>query len=101
MPLACIVQGSDVRLIRLVDEDKCRPLHNGRAGANKGYLGIFDLTFAGASRNLHRPFNDLPQAMNAAGTQAAAKRIERQLAIEFDAPVLDEIEGFPFLAESV
>jgi hypothetical protein len=33
------------RLVRFSDEDECRPLHNGRAGANEGDLNIFDLAF--------------------------------------------------------
>src|SRR5947209_11496182 len=46
-------------------------------------------------------FDNVPEAVNAAGVEAAAEGVERQLAVELDAPVLDEIECLAFLAETV
>src|SRR5207249_2638863 len=43
----------------------------------------------------------VPEAVDAAGAEAAAKGVERQFAIELDAAVLDEIERLAFLAEAV
>ena len=37
------------RLVGFFDEDKGRPLHNGRAGTNEGDLDIFDLAFPSPS----------------------------------------------------
>src|SRR5262252_11117433 len=39
--------------------------------------------------------------MDASGAEAAAKGVERQFAVELDAPVLDEIERLALLAEAV
>jgi len=46
-------------------------------------------------------FNDVPQAVDASGAEAALKSVERQFAGELDAPVLDEVERLAFLAETV
>ncbi len=43
----------------------------------------------------------MPEAVDAAGAEAAAKGVERQFAVQFDAAVLDEIEGLALLAEAV
>jgi len=43
----------------------------------------------------------VPEAVDASGAEAAAKGVERQFAVELDAPVLDEIERFALLAEAV
>src|SRR5712692_8344175 len=48
-----------------------------------------------------RAFDDVPEAVDAAGAEAAAKGVERQFAVELDMPVLDEIERLAFLAEAV
>ena len=38
-------RGAQCRSIGFVDENECRPLHNGRAGAYEGDFDIFDLAF--------------------------------------------------------
>src|SRR5215831_5460022 len=43
----------------------------------------------------------MPEAMDASGAEAAAKGVKRQVAIQLDASVLDEIERLAFLAEAV
>lgn len=35
--------------IRFADKEKCRPLHDGSAGADEGDLDVFDLALLGAS----------------------------------------------------
>ena len=75
-------------------------MYDGRAGTNKGYIGIFDLPFTGTASDLHRPFNDLPEAMDTAGAQTTAKRVEGQLAIQLDASVLNEIQRFALLGSA-
>src|SRR5205085_10315425 len=71
------------------------------ARADKGDIGVLDLARAGAARGLQRALDDVPEAVDAAGAEAAAKGVERQVAVEFDAPVLDEIERLALLAEPV
>jgi hypothetical protein len=56
------------------------------------------LARAGAAGGLQRAFDDVPEAMDASSAEAAAKGVERQLAVELDMPVRDEIECFAFLA---
>jgi hypothetical protein len=46
-------------------------------------------------------FDDVPEAVDASRAETAANGVERQLAVELDMPVLDEIEGLAFLAETV
>ena len=46
------------------------------------------------------PFDDVPEAMDASRAEAAAKDVERQLAVELDMPVADEIERLAFLPET-
>src|ERR1700739_1995773 len=43
----------------------------------------------------------MPEAVDAAGAEAAAKGVERQFAVELDAAVLNEIECGAFPAETV
>ena len=56
---------------------------------------------SGAARRLQRAFDDVPEAVDASRAEAAAEGVERQLAVELDTPVLDEIECGAFLAETV
>src|SRR6266481_9512431 len=87
--------------VRLAHEDKCRAGHDRGAGADEGDVGVLDLARAGAARCLQSAFDDVPEAVDASGAEAAAKGVERQLAVELDMPVLDEIEGLALLAETV
>src|SRR5438132_1192914 len=43
----------------------------------------------------------MPEAVDASRAEAAAKGVERELAVELDAPVLDEIERGALLAETI
>src|SRR5580658_1128122 len=90
-----------VRLVRLLDENKRRAGDDRGAGADEGDVGVLDLAGAGAAGGLQGAFDDVPEAVDAPGAEAAAEGVERQLAVEFDAAVLDEIERLAFLAESV
>src|SRR5579871_6193759 len=71
------------------------------AGADKRYVDILDLARAGAVGGLQRALDNVPQPVDAAGAKAAAKGIERQFAVEFDAPVLDKVEGRTFRTKAV
>jgi hypothetical protein len=55
---------------------------------------------SGAARCLQRAFDDVPEAVDASRAQAAAKGVERQLAVELDMPIPDEVERLSFLAET-
>src|SRR5262249_44584085 len=94
-------RGRPAASIRFADEDERRPGHDRGAGADERDVGVLDLARAGASGGLQRAFNDVPQAVDAAGAEAAAEGVERQLAVELDAAVLDEIERLAFAAEAV
>src|ERR1700704_2997074 len=87
--------------VRLAHEDEGRAGHDRGAGADERHVGVLDLARAGAARCLERPFDDVPEAVDAAGAEAAAKGVERQFAVQFDAAVLDEIERLALLAEPV
>src|ERR1700704_1030041 len=87
--------------VRLAHEDEGRAGHDRGAGADERHVGVLDLARAGAARCLERPFDDVPEAVDAAGAEAAAKGVERQVAVQFDAAVLDEIERLAFLAKAV
>src|ERR1700676_5004411 len=87
--------------IRLADEDEGGAGDDRGAGADEGHVGVLDLARAGAAGGLQRALDDVPEAVDAAGAEAAAKGVERQVAVEFDAAVLDEIERLAFLAETV
>src|SRR6266700_6034048 len=87
--------------VRLADEDEGRAGDDRGAGADEGDVGVLDLARAGAAGGLQRAFDDVPEAVDAPGAEAAAKGVERQFAIEFDAAVLDEIECLALLAETV
>ena len=62
---------------------------------------VLDLARSGAARGLPGAFDDVPQAVHAAGAEAAANGVERQFAVELDTPVLDEVERLAFLVETV
>src|SRR5882762_8296046 len=87
--------------VRFANEDKGGAGDDRGAGADEGDVGVLDLARACAARGLQRAFDDVPEAVDAAGAEAAAKGVERQFAVEFDAPVLDEIERLALLAEAV
>src|ERR1700737_4262039 len=91
----------DATSMWLADKDERRPGHDPGAGAHERNVGVFDLARAGPPGCLQRAFDDVPQAVNAAGAEAAAEGVEWQLAVELDAPVLDEIERLAFPAEAV
>src|SRR5262249_14551780 len=76
-------------------------LHDRRAGAHERDVDVLHLTLSGASRRLQRPLDDVPEAVDAPGAQAPAERVQRQLAVELDPSVLDEIERLAFLAEAI
>ena len=82
--------------VSFAHEDKGRAGHDRGAGADKRHVGVVDLAGAGTARGLQRTFDDVPEAVDAAGAEAAAKGVERQFAIELDTPVLDEIERGAF-----
>src|SRR5262245_43875650 len=87
--------------IWLADKDERCPCHDRGAGTNERHVGALDLTRAGPPGCLQRAFDDVPQAVDAAGAEAAAEGVERELAVKLDAPVLDEIERLAFPAEAV
>src|SRR5262249_270200 len=72
-----------------------------RAGPDERHLDIFNLTRAGATGGLKGALDDVPQAVNAARAQAAAKGVQRQLAVELDPTALYEVERLALLAEAV
>src|SRR6185312_5033579 len=65
------------------------------------YVGVLDLARPGTARGLQGALDDVPKTVDAPGAEAAAERVERQLAVQLDPPVLDEIERLALLAESV
>src|SRR2546422_8103888 len=83
------------------DEDERRALHDGGAGADERDVDVLDLALARASRRLQRALDDVPETVDASGAQAPAERVQRKLAVQLDAPVLDEIERLALLAEPV
>src|SRR6516225_5742554 len=87
--------------VGLTHEDERRAGDNRGAGTDKADVGVLDLARSGAVRSLQRPFNDVPEAVDAAGAEAAAKGVERQFAVELDMSVLDKIERRTLLAEAV
>ena len=87
--------------IRLPHENKRRPRHDRRARPHEANIRVLHLAGAGASGCLQRALDDVPQAVDPPGAEAAAEGVERQFAIEFDAAVLDEIQRLAFLAEAV
>src|SRR5262245_50149514 len=88
-------------LVGFLDEDKGRTRYDGRARADERDVRILDLAFPGASRRLQGALDDMPQAVDAPRGKAPTEGIERQLAAELDAAVLNEVEGLAFLAEPV
>src|SRR5499425_1511421 len=89
------------RSIRLVDEDERRSLHDRCARAHERDVDVLHLTLSGAPRGLQRSLDDVPETVDAPGAQTAAERVQWQLAVELDPPVLDEIERLALLAEAV
>src|SRR5207245_615039 len=87
--------------IGVADEDEGGAGDDRGAGADEGDVGVLDLARAGATGGLQGAFDDVPEAVDAAGAEAAAKGVERQLAVELDAAVLDEVERLALLAEPV
>jgi CoA-transferase family III len=83
------------------DEDEGRGLHDRSAGADEGDLDVLDLTLPRAPGRLQGTLDDVPQTVNAARAQATPEGVQREVAVELDASVLDEVEGFALLAEPV
>src|SRR5712692_3155264 len=90
-----------ITLVRLPHEDEGRPLHDGSARANERDVDVLHLPHARASRRLQRALDDVPEAVDASRSEAPAEGVERQIAVQLDAPVLDEIERLAFLAEPI
>src|SRR5689334_19876284 len=99
-PLRSMV-GMNRSSVGFFDENKGGPLHDRRAGTDERHIDVLHLAFARTSRRLQRAFDDVPQSVYATGAEAAAEGIERQLAVELDAPVLYEIERLALLAKPV
>src|SRR5215510_11804078 len=87
--------------VGIAREDERRAGHDGGTSADKRHVDILDLTRAGATRGLKGALDDVPQAVYAARSQAATKRVQRQFTIELDPTPLDEVEGFALFAETV
>src|SRR6185437_8993902 len=85
--------------VRLPHEDERRPRHDRRAGADERYVGVLDLARPGTARGLQGALDDVPKTVDAPGAQAAAEGVQRQLAVQLNPSVLDEIERLAFLAE--
>jgi hypothetical protein len=45
-------------------------------------VGVLDLARSGAARGLQGTFDDMPEAVDGPGAEAAAKGVERQFAVE-------------------
>src|ERR1019366_6393343 len=88
-------------LIRFFDEDEGRSFHDGRTRADEGDVDVLDLAFTRTSRRLQCALDDMPETVDAPGAQTSAEGIERQLAVELDAAVLNEVERLALVAESV
>src|SRR5438046_7668762 len=88
------------KLVRLPHEDERRPRHDRRARADERDVDVFHLTLARAARCLQRALDDVPETMDPPGAQAAAERVQRELSVQLDAPVLDEIQRFACLADA-
>jgi hypothetical protein len=87
--------------VRLPHEDERSAGDDWRAGADERHVRVHHLARAGATRCLQRTFNDVPQTVDASRAEAPSERVQRQLAVEFDPPVLDEVERLALLAEAV
>src|SRR5687768_15121936 len=88
-------------LVRFFDENESGSLHDRRARADERDVHVLHLAFSRASRRLQHAFDDVPETVDAPGAETPAEGVERQLAVQLDAPVLDEVEAFAFLAEPV
>src|SRR6187200_620362 len=97
----CSIVGMMVSSVGFSDENKGSSLHDRRARADEGNVGVLDLAYSRAPRSLQRAFDDVPQPVDASGTQTSAEGIERQFAVELHAPILNEVERFAFFAEAV
>src|SRR5436309_7709862 len=90
-----------VASVVFLDEDERRSLHDGSARADERDVDVLDLALARTSRGLQRALDDVPETVDASRAQAATEGVQRQLAVQLDASVLDEIERLAFLAEPV
>src|SRR5262249_23007981 len=88
-------------LVRLSDEDERRARDDRGAGADERHVDVLHLTLAGTSRGLQRALDDVPEAVDAPRAETAAEGVQREIAVELDPAVLDEVERFAFLAEAV
>src|SRR5882724_4201267 len=87
--------------VGLADEDERGALYDGRAGADERDVDVLHLALAGAARRLQRALDDMPEAVDAPGAQAPAEGVQRQLAVQLHAAVLDEVQRLALLAEAV
>ena len=99
----CRDRGSarSLRSVGLVDEDEGRALHDGSARTDEGHPDVFHLTLPRPSGGLQRPLDDVPEPVNTPGAETPPEGVQRQLPVELDASVLDEVERLAFLAEPV
>src|SRR5262245_37102034 len=63
--------------IGLIDEDERGALHDRRARAHERDIDVLHLALAGTARRLQGALDDVPEAVDAAGAQASAERIQR------------------------
>src|SRR6266850_204898 len=101
MELLGCLPGRSRLSVGFLDEDEGGPLDDRRAGADERDVDVLDLAFPGTSRRLQRSLDDVPETMDAARPQASTKGVQRELAVQLHASVLDEIQRFSLLAEPV
>src|SRR5437773_8827278 len=80
------------RSVGLPDEDERGPLHDGGARADERDVYVLDLAFPRTSRRLQRPLDDVPKTVDAPRAQAASEGVQRELAVQLHASVLDEVQ---------
>src|SRR6185437_12049215 len=63
--------------VRFANKDEGCPCHNRGAGTHERNINVLHLPRSGTTRRLQRAFDDMPQTVYAAGSEAATKRVER------------------------
>src|SRR5882724_3665978 len=87
--------------VGFLDENESGALDYGSARADERDVDVLDLAFPGTSRRLQCSLDDVPETMDAARPQASTEGVQRELAVQLHASVLDEIQRFSLLAEPV